>query len=595
MKPTPWHRLAASSAFAALALAGCQGAVDGYGTGALLSTDYFGDTDVVGFHYEVSNVSCAGEPIVPSTQAFNVHLLDNIFPGMVTHVETVLDPDSRHLGADLFLSLEPGCYLVTATPASALDVTDAGAWTPSADCSSAASDAIEVVEGWTTEAPVLVSQCVGDPVGALDQTVVLNHPPVISVEIDEKYNYECETVEACVTVYDPDDDPLEILFSKLAGPADFSLVQGAPEVIGFEDGHRIWRQCAEITTRYTTSYEYEVRVWDHGPQGRFEDLTGHDSNDSLHFPIHTNWVEEPLCFDNTGTLVPADGVDIDRAPGCSYTDTETYYCSGAYPVDPAIVGYLCDGTDLIEEALYPSCDGTPVDPPDEIPCDGLDNDNDGDIDEGSTYGDAYTWTKPVGQSQNPNGGNTTDLQVTYNDLADTLSMSGSITSPSGNTTNFFEIAVDAGPNPNGAGELAMFYVDFSSGTPIVTAYAHNAWQVFTDHFDGSPASGTQAPDPIDSSLLNPDFVRAMTWSLTGGVLTFDFTLDVTTVNNHTPLYWNAGGWKGAQFDDDFGIWYHPATDVSTTYSGGYVSSFSRGPFGWIDTAWRTTTSVPVCQ
>jgi hypothetical protein len=593
MRPLPWQRFAA---LGALALAGCAGAADGFGTGALLSLDYFGDTDVVGFHYEVSNTSCAGEPIVPNSWAFNVNLLDNVFPGMVTHVETVLDPDSRHLGADLFVSLEPGCYVVTATPASAVDVTDAAAWTPSADCSSTTSDPIEVVDGATTEAPVLVSQCVGDPIGALDQTVVLNHPPVITIAIDEKYNYECETVEACVTAYDPDDDPLEILFEKTAGPAQFSLDQGTAEVVGFEDGHRVWQQCAQIATRWTASYDYTVTVWDLGPQGRFEDVVGQDSRDEMTFPVHTNWVEEPLCFDASGTLVFAPDVDIDRAPGCSYTDAETYYCSGNYAVDPAIVAFLCDGTTLIEEALYPNCDGsTPPPPPEEIPCDGIDNDNDGDIDEGSEYGDEYTWVKPANQNQNANGGTTTALALTYNDLDDTLAIGGSITSPSNRTTNFFEFAVNNGPNPNGEGELAMFYVDFSTGTLIVTAYAYNASSVYTSHADGSPASGVQPADPIVSSLLDPTFIVAEAYELTGGVLTFDIVLDVSSVNSHTPTYWNPGGWLGAQFNDLFGIWYHPATDVSTAYNGGYVDSFSRGPFGWIDNSNRPTTSVPVCR
>ena len=41
MRPLPWQRFAA---LGALALAGCTGAADGFGTGALLSLDYFGDT-----------------------------------------------------------------------------------------------------------------------------------------------------------------------------------------------------------------------------------------------------------------------------------------------------------------------------------------------------------------------------------------------------------------------------------------------------------------------------------------------------------------------------------------------------------------------
>ena len=580
-----------------LALLGACAPVAGdFGTGARLSVDYFGDTDVVGFHYEVSNTSCAGEPIVPSTQAFNVHLLDNIFPGMVTHVETVLDPDSRHLGADLFLSLEPGCYTVTATPASAVDVDDDASWTASADCSTATSDAIEVVDGWTTEAPVLVSQCQGDPIGALDQTVVLNHPPVISVTIDEKYNYECEAVEACVTAYDPDDDPLEFLFEKLSGPAHFALTQSTPEIIGFEDGHRVWRVCAEIVTRWTTSYDYGITVWDFGPQGRFEDVTGLDSHDSLHFPIHTNWIEEPLCFDDVGALVPAPGVDIDRAPGCSYIDAETFYCSGNYPVDPTVASYLCDGNTLNESALYPNCDGTPSNPPDpELPCDGLDNDGDGDIDEGSTYGDEYTWLQDPAHPQSDTGGFMSGMTMTYNDLAETLRFAGTIAHPSNGPTNFFEFAVDGGPNPSGSGDLAMFYVDFTAGAPIVTVYAYNALGAFSSHVDGSTAAGVQPPDVIDSSLLNPNLIVAQSWSNSGGQLVWDLTFDVAGVNSHAPAYGPLLGWDGAQFGDEFGLWFHPATEVTTAYSGGFVSNLTWGPYGWFDTAWQPATGTPICQ
>jgi len=342
-----------------VALGGCLGGpADGDATGALLSLDYFGDTDVVGFHYTVTNVSCAGEPIVPNSWEFNVNLADNIFPGMVTHVESVLDPDSRHLGADLFVSLEPGCYVVEAAPAASLDVNDSSVWTSSADCSVATSDSIEVVDGWTTEAPVLVSQCVGDPIGALDQTVVLNHPPVFTLEIDEKYNYECESVEACITFSDADDDPMEVVFERISGSSLFDLDQGTPTVIGFEDGHRVWQQCATVTTRWTGSYEIGVTVWDLANDGgnpvRFEDIVGPDSHDYLHFPIHTNWIEEPLCFDAGGNLVNAPGSEILRAPGCGWTSAEEWYCVQGN-ADPATIGFLCDGNDLIEEALYPEC------------------------------------------------------------------------------------------------------------------------------------------------------------------------------------------------------------------------------------------------
>ncbi len=275
---------------------------------------------------------------------------------MVSHLETILDEDSRHLAADLFLSVPAGCYTVWAIPADTVNVNNPNDWTPSADCSSADTGVFEVVDGQTTETAPMISQCVGDPVGAFDATVVINNPPVISVDVDEKYNYECESVEACVTTYDPNADPISIVFAKTGGGGLFYIDQGTPEVVGFDDGHRIWEQCATIVTQYTGSYDITATVWDHTATGTtFEAETGLDSHDDLTFPIHTNWIEDPLCFDDYGTLVPAPGSSIDRWPGCFWTNAQTYYCGGGYPIDPDVVAFLCDGNSLLEENLYPDC------------------------------------------------------------------------------------------------------------------------------------------------------------------------------------------------------------------------------------------------
>jgi hypothetical protein len=357
-----------------------QAAAPALGTGAMLSVDYFADTDVVGFHFEIERVACdADDAFTPFTVTANVDLVDGIFPGMVSLVEQTYDETSRHLGSDMFVSLEAGCYDVLAAPASEI----AGdAWSPSADCSSASQAAAAVTDGQTTEI-TLISQCAGGETGALDTLITLNHPPTIcgddgdgggeagstsggsdicdGVEIDEKFNYECEPVNVCVTVYDPDDDPIEIVWARESGPSDFALNIGALEVIDFQDGHRIWEQCAEIVTRYTDSYDYSVTIYDLGYSGgsqvRMETLVAPEtSQDDLTFPIHTNWIEEPLCYDETDTLVDVPGSDgIDRYAGCSYTTSEQWYCSGAYAVDPDIVAYICDGTTLIEENLYPEC------------------------------------------------------------------------------------------------------------------------------------------------------------------------------------------------------------------------------------------------
>jgi hypothetical protein len=144
----------------ALTLGGCAGGIDDPNwTGARLSVDDLAGTDVVGFHYLVERVPCGFESIEPWIAEFSVHLLDNLFPGMVDHVEPHFDPSSRHTGADLYLSLDEGCYDVVVWPASEVDV-DAGTFTPSSQCSSAESNTpLQVVDGQTTESPLLVSQC----------------------------------------------------------------------------------------------------------------------------------------------------------------------------------------------------------------------------------------------------------------------------------------------------------------------------------------------------------------------------------------------------------------------------------------------------
>ncbi len=344
------------------ALAACGTAVDGdtpaavdSRTGADLSVDYYGDTDVVGFHFEVTRVACdENDTFEPNTIEANVDLVDGIFPGQIEFVEQVLDPDSRHLGSDFFVTLDPGCYDVLAVPASEVD---GETWLPSEDCASAATEGVQVDAGLTTEI-TLLSQCQGDPIGALDTLVLLNHPPELDLTIDEKFNYECEPVEVCATVSDPDDDPIEVTFTNVSshGVNEFDLDVGEPTVIGFENGHRVWEVCATIVTQESQSYDFLVEVYDLDANGgHIEDLVAPElSHAELVFPIHTNWAAEPLCWDE-GNLVMAEGVDIERAAGCTYTTAEEYYCSGMYTVDEDVVDFICDGTSLIDEVFYPEC------------------------------------------------------------------------------------------------------------------------------------------------------------------------------------------------------------------------------------------------
>ena len=327
-------------------------------TGAALSVDYFAETDVQGFHFEITRVACPGESadFEPFSHEENVDLTDGVFPGMVQHVEATLDANSRHVAADFFLSLEPGCYDVLAVPASFVDGPE---WAPSADCSVAELSSVEVYPGETTKTDPLISQCVGDPLGSMDVMVLLNHPPQVSLEIESTTNYECEPVTVCATVEDVDDDPILVEFIDESLHGWFAFEAHEPEIVGFEAGHRIWEVCADIVTRYTADYDVSVKAYDlailDGEPVPLEDLVVGESHAAMSFLLHTNWAEEPMCLDD-GELVSVEGVEIERYPGCDYIDAEEFYCSGSYPVDPDVAQFLCDDDgSLIEEALYPEC------------------------------------------------------------------------------------------------------------------------------------------------------------------------------------------------------------------------------------------------
>ena len=359
-----------------LALLGC---VDGptakgpVGTGAALQVDTLGGSDVVGVRLEIERVACeASDAFSPLVVTAEVDLVDGLFPGQIELVERVYDPASRHVGADLFVALPPGCYDVLAAPASAIGAP--GEWTPSADCAAARVEGAEVFDGRTTEL-TLLSQCVGDPSGALDTLVTLNHPPVVVVDFptadrdgdgvangdDGKFNVECEPVEVCATITDANDDPVEVIWDQVEGAPLFSLRPGALQVIGFEDGHRIWEQCATVVTDVPGSVELRASAYDLGYAGgavvRIESLVApEESHDDLSFPVHTSWGEGPRCVEAGGAIVPVAGSAVHQVAGCDVTSAEEWYCGGAGEPDAASVAYLCEGGALREELLYPPCD-----------------------------------------------------------------------------------------------------------------------------------------------------------------------------------------------------------------------------------------------
>jgi hypothetical protein len=359
------------AALSAIVLAGCGGDLFGPGdsqvrpndySGARLTISLSGDNDVTGFHFEVDRVECtAGEMYDDFHYEEDVSLDSSSFPGRIDFLaEAPLDEGSDHVGADFFIALDPGCYVVTATPAS--EITDTG-YTASEDCSTATSDPLEVVGGYTTET-VLLSQCEGDLVGAIDALVVTNTPPTVIPNIENKFNDQCEEVVICAQAWDPDDDRVEFEFEKIAGPDFFSITYGDVELVGYEDGNKLWEQCATIVTQDLGDYNVEIRAYDlayddSGTEVRFEDYTGEDSHGWVQVPIHTGWQQSDTCIEDDGSYTTTRGSYEGTGDGdpatCDVISDEEFYCSGSYDVDPDVVDFLCDGTDLRGEDLYEEC------------------------------------------------------------------------------------------------------------------------------------------------------------------------------------------------------------------------------------------------
>lgn len=418
-------RLSIFAALAVSALAGCgiQDAPDATEKqGAKLSLDYFANTDVIGFRFDVVQLTDAScDPYATKDvalegghqQSFDVDLVDGLFPGGIAElVNAPFKNESRHIGADLFLALHAGCYSITATPVQAFEpvpsfgddadnainslfedpwefsgfdinrVENDGPFWPSEDCSTTTGK-VTVTDGQTSDL-LLLSQCVNDPIGAVDALVLLNHPPEILVWVDEKFAYECEAVHVCALVKDPDDDPIRTEI-KLTSGDPWGVVGDPwltdPKVIGFSSGARDWISCATLLTDTRGDYEWQITAWDLGMDNGYtrdiEDLIDANqglpagttvSHDDQTFRTFTAFYEQPNCIDDKGDIVSAPGVDVDIEKDCyASTNPAWYYCEDTYaaPEILEIRPFICDGNKLIEENLYPECDqewlGNPLD------------------------------------------------------------------------------------------------------------------------------------------------------------------------------------------------------------------------------------------
>jgi len=385
-----------------------------------------------------------------------------------------------------------------------------------------------------------------------------------------------------------------------------------PTEFNYFDPADVWTASAGVAPG-ANLFEARVRNW---PQSGG---TADSNPGGLLYCLTVTWEvdEDEVCNgvdDDCDGLVDEGQSDVDGDGVCDALDEET--CDGLDNDGDGLVDEgladadgdgLCDGLDeeecdgidndgdgRVDEGL-PDGDGDGVcDEVDEETCDGIDNDGDGLVDEGFRRGWRYEWSQSGGGSGS--AGTIEWTRSVYDTALDELSFETRIRHPSGYRTKFFTVAINDGPNPKGQGDLALIYFDATrSGTPVVTSYAYNGENTFTSYYDGSSATGVQAPDRMFSSLLDPSFLLDAWASDDGTRISMGFTVQVRPFRLWEPLHAGAWSWYGLGFAERFGIWYHPSAGVSTAYSNGWLTSYTYAQNGWIDNSDQPTTRTEVCH
>lgn len=188
---------------------------------------------------------------------------------------------------------------------------------------------------------------------------------------------------------------------------------------------------------------------------------------------------------------------------------------------------------------------------------------------------------------NNDGGAIDSIETTYNSASKRLTYDVTFSQAAGQSskTSGYWLALNSGPNPKGsAAELALLYFDASSSSnPVLTAYGYNGVNGFDSFKDGKPESGQQAPDFILSSKTNSSWVNSISVSHVGAKTRMTFDIDASNINVRTPLHGPASGWTGAQFNDKFGVWFHPVRGLQTEYNqNGSLKNWHQTNAGYLD-------------
>ncbi|MBX3097430.1 MAG: PEP-CTERM sorting domain-containing protein [Fimbriimonadaceae bacterium] len=218
-----------------------------------------------------------------------------------------------------------------------------------------------------------------------------------------------------------------------------------------------------------------------------------------------------------------------------------------------------------------------------------------------SFGQIYEWTfdRAVNGSSGINdaAGKLLNATGSFNTITNQFSWYGTYQAKDGVLPNGFWLAVSPGPNPKGhPAELAIIYLDGSNSTPNAYVYGYNGKNDASSFYDGSNASGTQAPDKILSSKNTPGaFLDIKVQDNGNGTRTLGLTMDASAVQSHVPLYGTTQqkqDYTGVAFGPKVGLWWHPVSGLKTSTSNGWLTKFDRKKEGYFDANDKPTNPVP---
>jgi hypothetical protein len=264
--------------------------------------------------------TCADTPIATATRPIESEPLP-------IHLEGDPPGGDAHPFGDALFVLPPGDYRVCATPLLADG-------TASPDCAPVEGTATVIAEA--TVEIVLVSQCAGDPKGALDVVVALNDPPhIANLTLDpSKFSENCGPVTMAVSASDPNGDALTYTWTLVAAPAGQTatltdLGGGAGLFEGTGPG----------------AYSITVVVGD-----------GHSATASLTFPIHVSGdcgPPPPVC----PSAQPApNSACSDEGLHCTWGSE--CCCGECFPSFACSCSGGSWGCFFTDACFLPNCDGT---------------------------------------------------------------------------------------------------------------------------------------------------------------------------------------------------------------------------------------------